>query len=261
MAVTNRSAEILRLVRLHGTYRISDLAHELQVSDETIRRNIRPLVNKGLVLKVHGGIMLPDRMDELPFQDRMREQSETKQRIAARAAQLINDGDSLMLDGGATTAHMALALAGHRDLQVVSNSTEIGRTLAARGNNRVYMAGGELRADDLATFGATALQFVQHFHVRHAMLSIAAVNGWGFMNNHPGESEFARALMVQAERVVVIADHAKFGRDGFVKVCNLDEVDAVVTDAAPPASLAEQLADAEVEVLVAELCTEQAANS
>lgn len=260
MAVTNRSAEILRLVRLHGTCRINDLAQELRVSDETIRRNIRPLVNKGLVLKVHGGIMLPDRMGELPFQNRMQEQREIKQRIATLAAEQIKDGDSLMLDGGATTAYVALALTGHQDLQIVTNSTEIGRTLATRGNNRVHMAGGELRADDLATFGATALEFVRHFHVRHAILSIAAINGWGFMNNHPCESEFARAVMAQAERVVVVADQAKFGRDGFVKVCNLDEVDTLVTDAEPPASLAKQLADAEVQVLVADSAAERVAS-
>ena len=252
MAVTNRSAEILRLVRLHGTCRINDLAHELDVSDETIRRNIRPLVNNGLVLKVHGGIMLPDRMDELPFQSRMREQHGSKQRIASRAAEQIRDGDSLMLDGGATTAHVALALSGHRDLQLVTNSTEIGRTLAPRGNNRVHMAGGELRPDDLATFGATTLEFVRDFHVRHAILSIAAINEWGFMNNHPCESEFARAVMAQAERIVVVADHGKFGREGFVRVCGLEDVDVLVTDADPPASLAKQLAAAEVEVLVAD---------
>jgi DeoR family glycerol-3-phosphate regulon repressor len=252
MAVTNRSAEILRLVRLHGTCRINDLAEQLRVSDETIRRNIRPLVNKGLVLRVHGGIMLPDRMGELPFQSRLQENRQIKERIAALAAEQIKDGDSLMLDGGATNAHVALALTGHRDLQVVTNSTEIGRTLAARDANRVHVTGGELRADDLSTFGATALAFVRDFHVRHAILSIAAINGWGFMNHHPCESEFARAVMAQAERVIVVADEGKFGRDGFVKVCNLDEVDMLVTDAEPPASLAKQLADAEVEVLVAD---------
>lgn len=260
MAVTNRSAEILRLVRLHGTCRINDLAQELDVSDETIRRNIRPLVNKGLVLKVHGGIMLPDRMDELPFQSRLQEQRGVKQRIAALAADQINDGDSLMLDGGATTAYVALALTGHRDLQLVTNSVEIGRTLAPRGHNRVHMAGGELRPDDLAMFGATTLDFVRGFHVRHAILSIAAINEWGFMNNHPCESEFARAVMAQSERVIVVADHGKFGRDGFVSVCGLDGVDMLVTDAEPPASLARQLAASEVEVLVAETHAARAAD-
>lgn len=252
MTVTNRAAEILRLLRLHGSCRIVDLAETLQVSDETIRRNIRPLVRRGLVLKVHGGIMLPDRMGEPPFQNRMQENREVKQRIAALAALQIKDGDSLILDGGATTAHVALALTGHRGLQVVTNSTEIARTLVGGEGNSVYMACGELRADDAAAFGIRACEFVRQFHVRHAILSIGAVNAWGFMDQHPCEAEFARAGMAQAERVLVVADRTKCGRDGFVRVCGLDEVDMLITDAEPPSSIARPLADAEVDVLIAQ---------
>jgi len=258
MAVTNRSAEILKLVRLHGSCRISDLAHDLQVSDETIRRNIRPLVDKGMVLKVHGGIMLPDRMGEPPFQNRMQENRETKQALARLAAEQIYDDDSIILDGGATTVHVALALTGHRDLQVVTNSTDIARTLSPRDSNRVYMAGGELRADDGAAYGMHACEFVRRFHARHAVLSIAAVNSWGLMNQHPFESEFAQAAMAQAERVIVVTDHTKFGRDGFVKVCELKDIDMLVTDAEPPASLARQLAAADIEILVPPALADQA---
>lgn len=259
MGVTHRSADILRLVRLHGSCRIADLAEQLQVSDETIRRNIRPLVVRGMVLKVHGGIMLPDRMGELPFQNRMRENRGAKQRIAAVAAAQIKDGDSLILDGGATTAYVALALTGHRELQVVTNSTDIARTLAPRDNNRIHMAGGELRADDATAFGIQTCEFIRQFHVRHAILSIAAINDWGFLNQNPCESEFAQAAIRQAERVIVVAERTKFGRDGFVRVTDLSGVDVVITDAAPPVSLAKKLADADVELLVTESLDVQAA--
>ena len=252
MTVTSRSAEILRFVRLHGSCRIMDLAEALGVSDETIRRNIRPLVNRGMVLKVHGGIMLPDRMGEPSFRNRMQENREIKQRIAAIAARQIKDGDSIILDGGATTAYVALALTGHRNLQVATNSTDIARTLVGRGDNSVYMAGGELRADDAAAFGVRACEFVRQFHVRHAILSVTAVNGWGFMDQNPCEAEFAQAVMTQAERLIVVADHTKFGRDGFVRVCGLEQADVVITDKDPPASVAKQLARADVEVLIAD---------
>ena len=83
-----------------------------------------------------------------------------------------------------------------------------------------------------------------------AILSIAAVNAWGFMNQHPCEAELAQTVMRQAERVIVVADHSKFGRDGFVKVADHHEVDLLITDTEPPASLAKRLADADVEVQV-----------
>lgn len=251
MGVTNRAAEILRLVRLRGSCRIIDLAEELNVSDETIRRNIRPLVRRGMVLKVHGGIMLPDRVEEPPFQNRMQENREAKQRIAALAARQVKDGDSIILDGGATTSYVALALNGHRDLQVVTNSTDIARSLVGNSGNSIFITGGELRADDAAAFGIRACEFVSRFQVRHAILSVGAINTWGFLDQHPCESEFAQAAMAQAERVIVVADQSKFGRDGFVRICGMEEVDMLVSDREPPASLARAMADADVEVLIA----------
>jgi DeoR family glycerol-3-phosphate regulon repressor len=88
--------------------------------------------------------------------------------------------------------------------------------------------------------------------VRHAIISIAAINQWGFLNTHPCEAEFARSVIAQSERVIVVADHGKFGRDGFVKVCDFDSVDLLVTDTEPPTSVAKHLAAADVEVVVPE---------
>lgn len=250
MGFTNRTAEILRRVRLHGSCNITDLAEQLHVSDETVRRNIKPLVDRGLVLKVHGGIILPDRLGELPFQKRMHENKALKQNIATLVAQQIQNGESLILDGGVTTVHIALALEKHRDLHAVTNSTEIARTLISRNNNHVYIAGGELRADDASAFGTQAQAFLRRFRVRHAILSIAAINPLGFFNQNPCEAEFAQAAMMQAERVTIAADHTKFGRNGFVKVCDPSKVDMLVTDVQPPKSLNKLLTEAGVEILV-----------
>jgi DeoR family glycerol-3-phosphate regulon repressor len=241
-----------RLRGSHGSSPTNDLAVDLGASDETIRRYIRPLVQRGMVLKVHGGIMLPDRAGELPFHNRMQENRPAKEKIAALTAQQISSGDSLILDGGTTTAYVALALTGHRDLQVVTNSTDIARTLAPHGNNRIHLAGGELRADDACTFGDPACDFVRNFHARHAILSIAAINAWGFLDQNPCEAEFGRSVMEQAERVIVVADHSKFGRDGFVKVADHNRIDVLMTDIDPPASLAKRLTDADIEVHVAD---------
>lgn len=252
MFTSRRQTEILDAVRLHGSCSIGELAARLAVSDETIRRNVRPLVSRGLVIKVHGGIMLPEGLREPPFQRRMLEQREAKQRIAALAAGRIRDGDSLIMDTGSTTAYVALALSNHANLIVVTNSVEIARTLATRNGNRVHMAGGELRSDDAAAFGPAARDFVRQFQVQHAVLSIGAINAAsGFMDFHLCEGEFSRAVMEQAERTMVVADRSKFGRRGVVKVCDAEEVDVLVTDARPPASYARRLRAAGVEVLVA----------
>ena len=252
MFQSRRQSEILQAVRLAGSCSIGELAERFEVSGETIRRTIKPLVTQGLVRRVHGGITLPERLQEPPFQKRMQENSGAKQRIARRVAEQIDNGDTLILDCGSTTTYVARALTQHRGLVVVTNSAEIARTLATNDSNKVFMAGGELRSDDTASLGPEALAFVGQFQVRHAILSLGAIDREGnMMVYHLSEADFSRAVMARAENVIVAVDRSKFGRKGLVNICEPERIDSLVTDAAPPEPLRGRLAAAEVEVLLA----------
>jgi DeoR family glycerol-3-phosphate regulon repressor len=249
MFSTQRQSEILRLVRAQQTCTVTELAEVFAVSDETIRRDIKPLIAEGVLLKVHGGVMLPDRLDEPPFQRRMQENLEAKRVIAARVCDLVRDGDSLILDGGTTCVHVAHALCVRSRLTVVTNSAEIARTLAPRNDNRVFIAGGELRADDAAAFGESTLAFIRQFHVRYAIVSVTAVDSQGrFMDAQPDDVSYSLAAFAQAERRVVVADHAKFGHSALVHAFGCDTVDLLITDEAPSPALAQVFAAADLEV-------------
>lgn len=260
MRLQKRQDEILASVRRHGACSIVDLAAQLQVSDETIRRNIKPLVEEGLVDKVHGGIVLSQKQEpEPPFEKRMNERVAAKQAISAQVASIIEDGDSIMLDTGSTTAYVARALSSHRNLSVVTNCTEIARTLAREPSNRVHLCGGALRADDWATFGPSAIDFVRQFHVNYAILSIGGVTAdGGFMDYHLEEAEFSRAVIAQAEQTIVVADNSKFGNPNFIRVCGFASVDLVISERSPPENILEGLIDAGVKVIGA---IESAGNS
>ncbi len=248
-----RQAAILRNLDLHGSCIVTGLAARFAVSDETIRRDIKDLANKGLVERVHGGAVLPDLFREPDFQKRLNRNAEAKKAIARAAAAQVRDGDSLMLDTGSTTAYLARALTQRSDLMVVTNCAEIARTLAANGRNKVYLAGGEFRADDTASFGAAAIRFVERFRVRHAVLSIGAIAvDDGFMDFHLSEAEFSRAVIAHANRVMVVADHSKFAAQAPVQVCGFAEVGALITDQPPPPAVARRLAEAGVTVTIAE---------
>lgn len=248
---TKRQSEILRYVGLHGSYPIGDLASELGVSDETIRRDVRSLADEGLVMKVHGAIVAPDHLREGPFQHRLLENREEKLRIAAYAAGLVGHGESIMLDTGSTTAYVAQNLTTHRNLLAVTNSLEAARSLASKNGNRVYMAGGEIRADDGATFGAAANSFASRFQVDTAFLSITAINERdALMVAELWEAEFSRVVIGQAARVIVVADHSKFGRRALIKVCDFAAIHMLITSAPPPPAVADSLRAAGTEVVV-----------
>ncbi len=247
-----RHSAILKAVTARGSCSVAELASELEVSGETIRRDIKQMAREGLVRRVHGGVGLPDLLRESSFRQRLAEHAEAKQTIARLAAAQVRNGDSLMMDTGSTTAYVAHALSGHRNLLLVTNCTEIARLLANGNGNQVLLAGGELRADDGAVFGAEAVRFVNGFRSRLAILSIGAIHtSDGFMDFHLQEAEFSRALIAQANQVVVVADHSKFGRHAPVKVCGFRDVNSLITDQPPPKAIARHLAEAKVQVMIA----------
>ena len=259
---THREREIIESLRLSGgSSRIQPLAVQLGVSEETIRRNVKKLADDGLVQKDHGGVHLPDTEIEPSFQQRMDQNPEAKRRIAARLATIIKNGDSMFLDIGSTTAYIARALRNHRDLFVVTNSVAVAHLLAARNSNRVFMAGGELRAHDGGAFGAEAMAFIRRFQVDYAICSATAINAErGFMLFDLEEAEFSREIMLRARTRIVAADStkfrpklgAKFGHDGPIVVCDPSIVDMLVTDALPPSDLCAAMKDWSLEIIVAD---------
>lgn len=237
-----RHSHIVDLLTLNGPMALGDLSRALGVSAETVRRDVRALAEAGLATRVHGAVGLAGQMGEAPFDRRMRENAAAKRRIARAAAEAIADGDSLMLDTGTTTSFLARALLGHRRLTVVTNSSDIARTLATVNGNRVFMAGGELRGDSGAALGVAALEFIRSFAVRHAIISAGAADAGGVLDFDLQEAEFARAVLSCGEHRMVVCDASKFTRRGFLRVADWGGIDALVTDCSPPADLAEGLA-------------------
>jgi len=247
----HREREILDALGETGSGRILDLSRRLGVTEETIRRNVKRLEDRGLVTKVHGGVVLREWVAEPSFAQRYAENPEAKRRIGAGLAAIIPDGASLFLDVGSTTAYVAQALRQHRDLLVVTNSLLVAQTLVGGTGNRVFMAGGELRAHDGGAFGAEALAFVRQFRVEFAVLSVAALDaGAGFLLQDLREAEFSREIIRCARRSIVAADASKFGRSAPIRIAEPEAFDTLVTDAAPPAALSRLLDSAGVTTVV-----------
>lgn len=252
MQLSKRHYEILRILREHGTCTIIDLSQRLSVSLETIRRDVKPLARSGEILKMHGAVALPYQLGEAPFERRMRENAAAKRAIARQAASHIQDGDSVMMDTGTTTSLLARELLKKRGLTIVTNSSDIARTLATVNGDTVFMAGGELHGDNGAAFGASAIEFIQRFKVRHAIISIGAVDvETGMMDYRLEEAEFARMVLSRGDRAMIISDHSKFGRSGLVKVCEYSDVDILITDKQPEPEFAEVFREHDVDVEVA----------
>ncbi len=247
-----RQSEIFKIVKQHQTCTISELAEQLNVSGETIRRNVKRLVDEGLVLKVHGGITLPFLENEPPLLKRMATQIEEKKSIAKLVATQIEDGDSVIIDSGSTTAYVAQALKNHHHLTIITNSSYVANQLASTNKNRVFMAGGELSDHDAAAYGPSAIEFINNFETKKAILSISAMHKTkGCMDHQLSEAELSRTIIKKSETVIVATDSSKFGRTSLTKVCDLEQIDLLVTEKEPNKDLLNKLTKARVKLLIA----------
>lgn len=244
-ASNHRQAEILdALRRAGGTARIQNLASQLDVSDETIRRNIRRLAAEGVVEKLHGGARLVERVIEGDLQTRLQEYAGPKRRIAEKVASLIDDGTSIFLDVGSTTSFIADALQSHKGLTIVTNSIAVAYRLSTRNDNRVFFAGGELRPTDGGTFGPEALQFLNFFRMDIAVISASGIcPRRGFLLSDLSEARFTRAMLDRSSRCIVATDQRKFHRIAPITLGDPMDVDMLVCDAEPPSDI---LAAAEI---------------
>lgn len=251
LSPAERRSRIADLVRERGRVIVEDLAAEIDISRETIRRDLNALSAKGLVRKFHGGAARIAGDTEGSFRQRMGENVPAKLAIARRAAALFAPGESLFIDTGSTTLYFAEALAEAAGLTVITNSAAVARTLSGQAH-RVVLIGGDYHHDNQETVGAMAVSQIRRFRTRHAVLTVGAIDDNGSVADFSiEEAEVARAMVAQSEEVTILADVSKLARTALCEVCHLDEVRRLVCDDSPPISVAQAIEKAGVELLMA----------
>lgn len=209
----------------------ADLSAELDVSSDTIRRDLRELDGLGLLRRVHGGA-LPRHGDASPFTARERRAPEAKASIARRAAACVNDGQVVVLDGGTTTLELARALRDDLRASVITTSPPIALALADHPGLDVTVVGGMLRADSLVTVGAAAVDALRVIRADVVFLGVCGLHPEIGVTTNDLEERHVKAAMIDgAAEVVALADHDKLGTAMPVVVAPMGAVTRLVTDA------------------------------
>lgn len=251
-----RQAMILEEARRTGAVRVSDLVGRLGVSDMTIRRDLDVLAGRGLVEKVYGGAtsIVGKSTDEPGFEAKSGRQRVQKEAIAALAAGLVRPGTAIGISAGTTTWTLARALDSVPGLTIVTNSIQVADVL--RGSNqaeRTVVLTGGVRTPSDALVGPVAVASLRTLHLDVVFLGVHGMaDGPGFTTPNLTESETDRALVEAGRRLVVLADHTKWGTVGISTIADLNEADVVVTDDGLPDHAREILAEQAGEVLLAE---------
>jgi DeoR/GlpR family transcriptional regulator of sugar metabolism len=251
MLVEERRQRVLELVGARGFIALQDLAREVQVSESTLRRDLDFLHQQGHLRRTHGGAIFIGDGATLPaLEERSTRQLEEKQAVAATAAARIQDGETVLLDGGTTTLEVARLLVG-RPLQIVTNSLPIANLFACRPETDLVFLGGYVYPRTGVALGPPAVRMMEDLHVQQTILSVGGLDAQGLYNSNLLLVDCERQMMRCADVVTVVADHTKVGRSALAFLCGWNEIDALILDPALTQSQTELLRETGVRVILA----------
>jgi DeoR family galactitol utilization operon repressor len=213
-----------------GSLSVSSIARELGLSEVTIRGDFKTLEDKGWINRTHGGASPALHRDIL---ERQRLRRDEKNAIARAAAELVHDGDVIMIEAGTTLASVVRFLQGKRDIHIVTNSALVFSYARMNPSLQITMTGGEFRRPTESLVGPIALDTISRLNVRLALVGTDGFSPERGITTHLAEgAEIVKAMKAHAETTVLLADSSKFGKAGFISVLPLSAMDLILTDSA-----------------------------
>lgn len=250
-----RQLKLIDVVRACGSATVEQLAEELAVTLQTVRRDVQRLAEAGTLTRFHGGVRVPSSTTEnIAHQQRQRLHSQGKACIARAIAQQVPNDCSLILNIGTTTEAIAAALLQHSGLRVITNNLNVATILCSNPSFEIIVAGGVVRPRDRGIVGEAAVDFIRQFKVDIALIGISGIESDGSLRDYDyREVKVAQTIIEHAREVWLAADASKFNRPAMVEVATLSQIDRLFTDAEPPAPFPSLLDDAGVRL---DVCTE-----
>jgi DeoR/GlpR family transcriptional regulator of sugar metabolism len=246
----HRQDRILSELRISTTIRISDLAAELDVSTETIRRDLKEMGQGGLIDRTYGGAVARPFGFEPAWNERFTAMTAERERIGGLAAQLVQPGEVLAIDAGSTTLHFARRLAADlRNLTVITNSFVVAMALAGNPSIKVISCPGHYDPHEGCVTGPDTIAFLGRFNANRAVIGASGITAEGPNEVDSAAAAVKRAMLRRSEERMLLVDHAKFDKPHLEVICPLGDIHRLVSDRAPKRELADALRRANVEVL------------
>lgn len=235
MLAIERRNEILAKLQEEKKVVVSDLSQQYRVTEETIRRDLEKLEKEGLAKKTYGGAVLNESFNiDLPYTVRKKANVTGKQYIAEKIGQMIEDGDHIILDASSTALFIAKKIKDKRNITVITNSVEILLELSDRSGWKILSTGGRLKEGGLALVGYQAERMISMFHVDYAIFSCKGIDmERGVTDSNESDAQIKKIICKAAKKKILAVDSSKFDRISFTEVCELADLDMVVTDMEP----------------------------
>ena len=243
MMAEERRTQILQTVRSAGRARVNELASRFSTSAVTIRNDLNELHQRSLVLRSHGGAVLPDTiLHESPVHERLKAHSDEKRRIGVMAATLINDGETIILDSGTTTLEIARQIKKKQGLQIITNGVNIAAELLDARGAEVFIVGGTVRGESASISGRFTEEMFDQFSADKLFLSGAGCDlDFGVSGANLEETMVNRAMLRISREIILVADSSKFSKRSMTRIALFSEIDTVISDTSLDQEIQEKL--------------------
>lgn len=252
MRTKERHKTILQELQREGIVNTFELAESLNVSTMTIRRDLTKFANQGLITLTHGGAII-NRGALFEHNTSLKEEVmvQEKRDIAKFCVDLINEGDSVFLDGGTTTKEIAALLLDKKNIVVITNSLYCANALTSAKGLKLIMVPGEFRETSMAFLGPFAVDFISKFKIDIVFLPTEGLTpDFGASVPNTQDADTKRYLATHAEKVIVVADSSKLGKSYLCNICSLKDMDLLVTDKNADEEILDELRSKGLEIKV-----------
>lgn len=252
ISLADRHRIILEKIKEEGKVSVLDLCDMLDVSSVTIRKDLKHLEDKNLLFRVHGGATLnnPYTMDR-PVNVKEKLQTEEKNKIGVAASALIEVNDSIIIASGTTVMALARHIKTKESLTVITSAIQVAEVLLQNPEIDVLMLGGLLRRSSSSVMGPYAEDILKDFFCSKLFVGVDGIDlENGLTTTNVLEAHLNRQMMNVSNKTIVLADSSKFGKRGFGKICDIDEIDQIITDDGVSPHTVEQLEAKGVKVII-----------
>jgi DeoR family glycerol-3-phosphate regulon repressor len=250
--ISIRQRSIMDFIRQHGSVQVDDLSEHLQVTPQTIRRDLNQLYELKLAQRVHSGIVINDAIENLGYGARKILMADEKTAIAKLTAQIISDNASMFINLGTTTERVAEFLVDRKGILVITNNINVASTLWPSHSIEVMIAGGRIRHADGGIVGTSTEEFIDKFKLDYALIGCSAIDNSGdFFDYDLREVRVTQSIIRQARSVILVTDSMTLKRRAPIKVGKLADVDMLITDSGISDEFVDVCHQSKVEVKIA----------
>jgi len=251
MQQPERLKKIVEMLNELGQVDVLSLAQTFDVTEQTVRRDLATLCQRGLASRMHGGARRLSSTASLSYEARRMRHIAGKSAIGKKAAELIPNASSIILNIGTTTEQVATALSGHENLKVITNNTNIVSIMQGANLDVLIHVGGIVRQSDGAVVGEEAVEFISRYKADYAVIGASSLDDDGsILDFDTREVAVARAILKNARTRILVVDQSKFETNAPIRIATIDELDFIVTDTEPSEAFANVAREAGTQILV-----------